>query len=162
MPSVVAPWLAKPPPQAAPEGSALREAEVLIWVGDFNYRIEMSYEEALAAIQLQRQGLQELHEHDQLDAERQKGAVFVGFQEGYMCFPPTYKFDKGTSIYDTSEKKRVPSWTDRVLYRLAKPWRRREPLAGACARCVRAPLRLWRLSTISQEFGNGLEPRLEF
>ena len=26
-----------------------------------------------------------------------------------------YKFDAGTNVYDTSEKQRVPAWTDRVL-----------------------------------------------
>lgn len=28
---------------------------------------------------------------------------------------PTYRFDFGTSTYDTSEKHRVPSLTDRIL-----------------------------------------------
>lgn len=44
-------------------------------------------------------------------------------------FAPTYKYDPGTNIYDTryvfisliminllSEKNRVPSWTDRIMY----------------------------------------------
>lgn len=31
-------------------------------------------------------------------------------------FAPTYKLDPGTNTYDTSEKQRVPSWTDRVLW----------------------------------------------
>ena len=35
--------------------------------------------------------------------------------------PSQYKFDVGTSRYDTSEKQRVPSWTDRVLVHAATP-----------------------------------------
>lgn len=35
-------------------------------------------------------------------------------------FTPTYKFDRGTHVYDTSEKKRTPSWTDRVLWKQSK------------------------------------------
>jgi hypothetical protein len=34
-----------------------------------------------------------------------------------LCFAPTYKYDPGTNIYDTSEKNRVPSWTDRIFFR---------------------------------------------
>ncbi|KAJ1547371.1 Inositol polyphosphate 5-phosphatase K, partial [Cladochytrium tenue] len=37
---------------------------------------------------------------------RAKGLVFGGFEEGDLAFDPTYKFDNGTTIYDTSEKAR--------------------------------------------------------
>ena len=56
---------------------------------------------------------------DQLMISQRSGAAFGNFQEAPITFQPTYKYDAGTSVYDTSEKARVPSWTDRVLYRPA-------------------------------------------
>ena len=41
--------------------------------------------------------------------------IMWGFEEGKIEFPPSYKFDKGYFSYDTSEKQRIPSWTDRIL-----------------------------------------------
>tara|TARA_B100000780_G_C21018519_1_gene408112 strand:- start:28 stop:372 length:345 start_codon:yes stop_codon:yes gene_type:complete len=37
--------------------------------------------------------------------------------EGPLNFRPTYKYDPNTNTYDTSKKKRSPSWTDRILWR---------------------------------------------
>lgn len=39
------------------------------------------------------------------------------FDEGPITFAPTYKYDAGTNQYDTSEKRRAPSWTDRILWK---------------------------------------------
>ena len=50
-----------------------------------------------------------------MDNARRQGDAFAGFVEAERAFPPTYKFDKRSDVYDTSEKRRVPSWTDRVL-----------------------------------------------
>ena len=33
-----------------------------------------------------------------------------------MNFRPTYKLDIESDQYDTGNKKRIPAWTDRVLY----------------------------------------------
>ena len=46
--------------------------------------------------------------------------VFRGFVEGKLNFAPTYKYDLFSDDYDTSEKLRVPAWTDRVLWRRRK------------------------------------------
>lgn len=41
-----------------------------------------------------------------------------GWREGPITFLPTYKYDRGTvGVFDTGEKKRGPSWCDRILYR---------------------------------------------
>ena len=53
---------------------------------------------------------------DQLSAQRRKGRVFRGFQEGDISFPPTYKYDKRSNQFDTSTKGRCPAWTDRILF----------------------------------------------
>ncbi|KAF6771822.1 hypothetical protein AHF37_09297, partial [Paragonimus kellicotti] len=44
------------------------------------------------------------------------GRVFPRFHEGRITFPPTYKFDLNSDTYDSSEKRRTPSYTDRILF----------------------------------------------
>ncbi|KAE8291987.1 72 kDa inositol polyphosphate 5-phosphatase [Larimichthys crocea] len=56
-------------------------------------------------------------QHDQLSKEMKDGSIFKGFQEAPIHFFPTYKFDIGCDIYDTTSKQRTPSYTDRILFR---------------------------------------------
>lgn len=99
--------------------SGLQQAELLIWLGDFNYRLETSYEAALDHIR-QNKALS-LLSVDQCRREMKEENVFVGLREGKIQFNPTYKFDKGPGGgYDSSEKKRVPAWTDRIFFRGSK------------------------------------------
>lgn len=97
----------------------LAEADMLIWFGDFNYRLDdISYDEARNYIA--RKHLDTLLRKDQLRGEMKAGHVFQGMREANIKFPPTYKFDRGQiglQGYDSSEKKRVPAWCDRVIFR---------------------------------------------
>ena len=60
--------------------------------------------------------LYSLLEYDQLKREMYRQKVFIGFSEGTITFPPTFKYDKGSDKLDSSGKSRSPAWTDRILY----------------------------------------------
>lgn len=97
----------------------IKDHDNIIWFGDLNYRISLMNEQCRDMVNNHQ--FEELYEHDQLNAEMNtKNGGFFSFEEGPIRFYPTYKFDKGTSNYDSSEKQRVPSWTDRIVYRSKK------------------------------------------
>jgi phosphatidylinositol-bisphosphatase len=63
--------------------------------------------------------LDSLLPHDQLrHVQKAKRAFYDGWREGPITFLPTYKYDVGSmGMFDSSEKKRAPSWCDRILFR---------------------------------------------
>jgi endonuclease/exonuclease/phosphatase family metal-dependent hydrolase len=63
--------------------------------------------------------LDSLLPHDQLRRLIKERKVFHdGWREGPITFLPTYKYDVGSvALFDSSEKRRPPSWCDRILYR---------------------------------------------
>ncbi|KAI1828631.1 SacI homology domain-containing protein [Xylaria intraflava] len=87
--------------------------DTVIWMGDFNYRIGLSHERAMELIK--QRDLEKLYENDQLNLQMVAGLSFQYYSEARIAFMPTYKFDIGTDRYDTSEKARIPAWTDRIL-----------------------------------------------
>lgn len=87
----------------------------MIWLGDFNYRIGMSSERVKSLIKAS--DLAQLYENDQLNIQMVAGLTFPHYSEARITFMPTYKFDVGTDTYDTSEKARIPAWTDRILHK---------------------------------------------
>ncbi|CAF1639234.1 unnamed protein product, partial [Adineta ricciae] len=93
----------------------INDHDVVFWCGDMNYRISQPNEQVRQAIS--ERSTVPLHEKDQLRCEMKLQNVFMGYYEPPIEFMPTYKFDPNTEVYDTSEKLRTPSWTDRVLYR---------------------------------------------
>ena len=91
--------------------------DYLVFVGDLNYRITLSYEETLQLINQNQIG--QLLSRDQLRISMANDRDIGTLKEPPLQFMPTYKFDKNSAIYDTSPKKRVPSWTDRILVKRA-------------------------------------------
>ncbi|GJJ07293.1 hypothetical protein Clacol_001493 [Clathrus columnatus] len=87
----------------------------VIWLADTNYRIDLDNETVRTLVASN--NFDALIGVDQLKQMMDLKAVFSGFEEGPLLFPPTYRYDVGTDDYDTSEKMRTPSWTDRILYR---------------------------------------------
>lgn len=97
----------------------LTDADLVVFLGDFNYRLDnISYDEARDFIS--QRCFDWLRERDQLKAEMEAGNAFQGMREAVIKFPPTYKFERhqaGLAGYDSGEKKRIPAWCDRILYR---------------------------------------------
>lgn len=76
-----------------------------------------------------------LKSHDQARRQMVAGAVFHGMREAALTFPPTYKYDKGVPgalAYDSSEKQRIPAWTDRVFIRGAQRAQHEQHASQAC------------------------------
>ncbi|KAI9723878.1 MAG: hypothetical protein M1828_003997 [Chrysothrix sp. TS-e1954] len=63
--------------------------------------------------------LDSLLTHDELHEQQRSGKMFQdGWREGPITFVPTYKYDVGSvGLFDSGEKRRAPSWCDRILYR---------------------------------------------
>ncbi|KAJ6794669.1 type IV inositol polyphosphate 5-phosphatase 3-like [Iris pallida] len=90
--------------------------ERIIWLGDLNYRINLSYERTLDLIS--KKMWSKLRERDQLLLEMREGHVFDGWAEGVIDFPPTYKYEFNSDKYvgeNSKAARRTPAWCDRVL-----------------------------------------------
>ncbi|SCU94614.1 LAME_0F08196g1_1 [Lachancea meyersii CBS 8951] len=94
---------------------SIKDHDAIIWMGDFNYRISLPNDEVRKCVRNAEFG--KLFEKDQLNQQMIAGEAFPYYNEMEIKFPPTYKFDPGTKTYDTSEKLRIPAWTDRILSR---------------------------------------------
>ncbi|KAG0697115.1 Endonuclease/exonuclease/phosphatase [Suillus ampliporus] len=105
------------------DGSMVLDHEIVFLNGDMNYRIDQRRDAVISAIQSG--DLETLYTHDQLlkEMKHNRGFRLRSFHEGPLTFVPTYKYDRCSSEFDTSEKKRVPAWCDRVLWRSRDPER---------------------------------------
>ncbi|KAK9747730.1 hypothetical protein RND81_02G012000 [Saponaria officinalis] len=95
------------------------EHDRVIWLGDLNYRIALSYRCAKALVEMR--NWKTLLENDQLRIKQRHGRVFEGWREGKIYFPPTYKYTRnsdryaGTDVHQ-KQKRRTPAWCDRILW----------------------------------------------
>eukprot|EP00756_Hemistasia_phaeocysticola_P008891 Hpha_TRINITY_DN14766_c1_g3::TRINITY_DN14766_c1_g3_i1::g.102393::m.102393 len=127
------------------ETKGLLETDRVFFFGDLNYRVDMPYE---VAVRLASSGeIAPLLDCDQLRRQMQlplSPYSRMKWQEAVPCFAPTYKYDPGTDNYDSSAKKRIPAWCDRVLW-----WAR--PYAN----------RLWGLSVAGRKVRRGAAIRVD-
>ncbi|KAG2495021.1 hypothetical protein HYH03_006953 [Edaphochlamys debaryana] len=110
----------------APGPQLIQEHDLVIWMGDLNYRLITAppslppgpggpapgpgpgpggspagfLPDPEVRMALRAGRLDALLAVDQLNRERAAGRVFRGFQEGRIAFPPTYKYKVGTNIYN--------------------------------------------------------------
>ena len=94
------------------------EPDYTIIFGDLNYRIDIPYEETVELCQ--KNEIDTLLSGDQLLKFMSEEPRYKDFHEEKITFLPTYKFDNHSNIYDTSKKHRIPSWTDRILFKVGK------------------------------------------
>lgn len=101
----------------------MTQHDLIIWLGDFNFRIELPNDTVRSMLKKYEENpennemIHKLLNFDQLNRQMEEGVTFPYFKEGDITFMPTYKYDPGTDRYDTSEKMRTPSYTDRILCR---------------------------------------------
>ncbi|KAF0289289.1 Type II inositol 1,4,5-trisphosphate 5-phosphatase [Amphibalanus amphitrite] len=95
---------------------AIKDHDQVFWLGDLNYRItDVDVDKVKEMIE--RGAMEKVMEADQLRLQMAARRVFDGFHEGTVTFRPTYKYDPGTDLWDSSEKNRAPAWCDRVLWK---------------------------------------------
>lgn len=96
----------------------IHEHDYVFWFGDLNFRLYGD-----EATNLSPEDIRELIKQDKLNFLLKKDQLMIAMCEGRAFselvertpqFPPTFKFEPGTSDYDM---KRRPAWCDRILYK---------------------------------------------
>ncbi|BFU25746.1 inositol polyphosphate 5-phosphatase, putative [Entamoeba histolytica HM-1:IMSS-B] len=91
----------------------LLQHDIVIWMGDLNYRIEMSDNEVRK--NMIKKDYIELAKNDQLLNSIRRKQAFHNFYEALINFGPTFKIKIGEN--NEYKENRIPSWCDRVLWK---------------------------------------------
>ena len=94
------------------EDKLMEDFDFVILSGDLNYRLDISQEDIEEIINQKNPEI--LWDKDQLSLEIKNKNLF---KEGIINFMPTYKYKELTDEYDY---KRIPAWTDRILFKSKK------------------------------------------
>ena len=87
--------------------------DCVFWCGDLNFRTALSREEVIEKLK----NGESIVQYDQLNELRNRAKrIFRDYSEDPIEFPPSYKYNLGTTAFDT-EKFRTPSYCDRILYK---------------------------------------------
>ena len=77
---------------------------VRMFMGDLNFRIDLEYDFArVAATNFSSKDKFLLQKEEQLTKIKPNEQSMYNIQEGPLNFPPTYRFDVNTDVYDTSK-----------------------------------------------------------
>ena len=95
---------------------SFKDTDYWIILGDLNFRIELSYEDAISCIQEKNYDV--LYGMDQFNSSCEENPILKKhMNEKRISFDPTYKYEKDSNEYAFDEDKvRVPAWTDRILF----------------------------------------------
>lgn len=102
--------------------SKIIDHEHIFWIGDLNYRIVEDVSLAEIFERISKGEWDVLRLKDQLLIEKTRNNIFSGFEEGILNFPPTYKYQPGTDLYEArpDRKLRAPAWCDRILWKTTR------------------------------------------
>ncbi|KAK6106099.1 Endonuclease/Exonuclease/phosphatase family protein [Brugia pahangi] len=99
---------------------SLFDHDVIFWFGDMNFRLETNSDlsnDDFRRLCYDENAFRDMIVFDQLKKQKKLNHIFVDFKEpDILNFRPTYKYDPGTTRWDTSDKCRCPAWCDRILW----------------------------------------------
>ena len=78
---------------------AIDDHDVVFWLGDLNYRLDVSVPDEIVCSLVCNADWNMLLEYDQLLLEMVSGRAFQGYQEGVILFPPTYKYEVNSTEF---------------------------------------------------------------
>ncbi|CAG9534898.1 unnamed protein product [Cercopithifilaria johnstoni] len=101
-------------------GKTLFEHDAIFWFGDLNFRLDTAYgmsNNELRKLCNDDEAFRDMIIYDQLRRAMKLKIIFENFKEPEILnFHPTFKYDINSDNWDSSKKKRVPAWCDRILW----------------------------------------------
>ncbi|OAX42254.1 DNase I-like protein [Rhizopogon vinicolor AM-OR11-026] len=103
------------------KATGLFESDVLFWMGDLNYRIDLADGDIreLLSSSSTADNVPLLLKYDQLKAAITSEKAFVGFSEHAITHMPSYRYASNGNMSGDAlgyDRKRKPAWTDRILH----------------------------------------------